>query len=85
MKARRGYQEQMRSKFIEFLRERSEMDRRDKSIKYKEETIEMRLNRMKNDAEERLRMIEEFRGTLEGLEFKEQQKVDEEELKYQCH
>jgi hypothetical protein len=61
----------MRKKFVEFIRERHNREIKDKAIRNKEETIELRLKRMKTDAESRLVMIEDFKKTLDQMEWNE--------------
>ena len=63
------YEREMREKFMEFVKERCMEERREKSIRNKEESIEMRLSRMKHDAQHRLSLIEDFKLTLDHLEF----------------
>lgn len=52
------YQKVMRQQFIDFVKERALLEEKEKSVKQKEGIIERRLNRLKEDAEYRLHMID---------------------------
>lgn len=65
------YELEMRKKFVEFIKDRYNRENKDKAIRNKEETIELRLKRMKTDAESRLQMIDDFKKTLDQMEWNE--------------
>ena len=55
----------MRNQFIIFLKEIALKEDKEKSIRAKESAIETRLRKLRDNAEYRLRMIEEFKSTLD--------------------
>jgi hypothetical protein len=66
----------MKNKFLAFLKERLTKDQQEKSIAYKEQAVEMRLKKMRDDAEYRIDMIEEFKKTLDNMEWNEKVRED---------
>ncbi|CDW83173.1 UNKNOWN [Stylonychia lemnae] len=82
------YQQFLRDQFQQFLRERIMLDKKEKSVKTKESVLENRLQKMKENAIYRLQMIDEFKETLDKLEWndrlkeqsKEERKKDHEEF-----
>ena len=75
----------MRNQFIVFLKEIALKEDKEKSIRAKESAIETRLRKLRDNAEYRLRMIEEFKSTLDQLEFGEKLKEHERTLRKEHH
>ena len=75
----------MRNQFIIFLKEIAIKEEKEKSIRSKESAIETRLRKLRDNAEYRLRMIEEFKNTLDQLEFGEKLKEHERAYRMQHH
>lgn len=75
----------MRQKFFEFIKERSIREGQDKTLKIKEDLLEKKLLRMKSDAVYRLQLIEEFKLTLEKIEWDEKLKEDEKHKRMKYH
>ncbi len=67
----------LRNQFITFLRESAQREEKERSIRAKENIIETRLRKLRDNAEYRLLMIEEFKSTLDELEFGEMLKEQE--------
>ncbi len=73
------YEQEMRSKLLEFIGVRIKAEREDQLKRNKEKVVEVRLNKLKQDAQTKLALIEGFKKTLDDMEwsdkFKEEEKM----------
>ena len=54
---------------MEFVREKTMLEKKEKSVLSKEKVLEQRLQKMKTNALYRLELIDEFKATLDHLEW----------------
>lgn len=66
------YQQHLRQQFLEFVREKTMLEKKEKSVLSKEKVLEQRLQKMKTNALYRLELIDEFKATLDHLEWTQQ-------------
>ena len=79
------YQSILREQFYAYLRDRLAIDSKEKSVKAKQDVLESRLKRLKEDAMHRIELIEGFRETLEQLEWSQRVKQHESEERKAMH
>ncbi len=69
----------------EFIVERVKFEKKSSLARNREFVIEQRLTKLKEDAQQKLMLIEDFKRTLDEMEWSEQSKEDECEMRMQVH
>lgn len=81
----RAYIQDLRQKLIEVKKQQERKEKKQILEDNREELAEKRLLKLKKDAEEKLIQIEEFRKTLDQIEWKEEEKKKEKKQKLLKH
>eukprot|EP00347_Sterkiella_histriomuscorum_P008890 403343355 len=79
------YQQYLKQQFQLFLKDRIMLDKKERSVKSKEHVLETRLHKMKENAIYRLQLIDEFKETLDKLEWGQRLKESQVHEKKQKH
>ena len=79
------YQQDLRQKFLSFIKEKMESDQRRHLADNKQAIIEQRFVKLRQDAEEKLLMIDEFKKTLDNYRWNTELEKIEAQKKQQIH